>query len=223
MSIAASIHDAYDQWAKVYPPVPHNPLMHVEQAALLELLPDVVDSRVLDLACGSGRYAALLEAAGAAQVVGIDYSVAMLNRAALSARVRGDMARLPLRSAAFDLVISGLALGHASDLFACAREVARVLRPGGVLLYSDFHDDAWRAGLTRSFKDVQGQGVTLPRDGYPLWQHFAALTAAGFAVEVTRELRVGLEFSPRFTGSDDLYRRHHGVPLIMVVRARTSP
>lgn len=222
MNIAPSIHDAYDRWAKVYPPAPHNPLMQAEQAALLELLPDVNGCRVLDLACGSGRYAALLEAAGAAQVVGIDFSVAMLSRAASAARVRGDMGRLPLRSAAFDLVVSGLALGHAEDLFACARETARVLRPGGVLLYSDFHDEAWRAGLTRSFKDAKGQGVTLPRDGYPLWQHCAALTAAGFEVQTTRELRVGIEFSPRFPGCDELYRRHHGVPLIMVVRARNK-
>jgi malonyl-CoA O-methyltransferase len=214
------IHEAYDRWAKVYPAKPHNPLMRAEQAAMVALLPRLANQRVLDLACGSGRYGVLAQAAGAAQVVGVDYSPAMLMRAGVESRVRGDMTQLPLRSGVFDLVVSGLALGHATDLHACVAEAARVLRPGGVLLYSDFHDDAWRAGLTRSFKDVDGNGVTLIRDGYTTAQHCAALLAAGFEVEQVRELRVGIEFVESFTNSTALYERHHGVPLVLIVRAR---
>ena len=36
-------------------------------------------------------------------------------------------------------------------------EIARVLNGGGVLLYSDFHPEAARAGLTRSFKDAHNR------------------------------------------------------------------
>jgi malonyl-CoA O-methyltransferase len=194
--------------------------MLAEQAAMLELMPPLEKCRVLDLACGSGRYAAIAQTAGAAFVVGIDYSPMMLKRADLAARVRADMAHLPLGSDCFDRVICGLALGHATDLDACIAGIARVLRPGGVLLYSDFHDDAWRSGLTRSFKDANGSGVTLPRDGYPPARHRAALVAAGLDVEQMQELRVGIEFTPRFANSEEFYRRHHGVPLLLVVRAR---
>jgi ubiquinone/menaquinone biosynthesis C-methylase UbiE len=219
MTRQLSLSEAYDRWADVYPPVPHNPVMQVEQQALLELLDDVRGRDVLDLACGSGRYGAVAAAGGARSVVGVDRSPAMLTRARLAARIRGDLTRLPLQAAAFDLVICGLAVGHASDLDECMREIARVLRRKGSLLYSDFHDDAWRAGLTRSFKDAQGS-VTLPRDGYPPSRHRAALLAAGFEVEVMRELRVGIEFTPHFTNSAEFYGRHHGVPLLFVVRAR---
>jgi malonyl-CoA O-methyltransferase len=220
MSTPLPLHEAYDRWAEVYPPEPHNPLMRAEQAAMLALLPPVANCSVLDLACGSGRYAALFAAAGAAQVVGVDYSAAMLMRAGMAARVRGDMSRLPLRSGAFDLVISGLALGHATNLLACASEAARVLRPGGVLLYSDFHADAASVGLTRSFKDALGQSITLPRDGYTPEEHRAALLAAGFEVERQRELRVGVEINEDFPNCAEFYRRHHNVPIVLVMRAR---
>jgi ubiquinone/menaquinone biosynthesis C-methylase UbiE len=215
-----SLSEAYDRWAEVYPATPHNPLMQAEQGALLALLGDVRGRDVLDLACGSGRYGAIAQAAGASSVVGVDRSVSMLTRAKLAMRARGDLTQLPLQADAFDLVICGLALGHAANLSACAQEIARVLRIGGSLLYSDFHDEAWRAGLTRSFKDAQGNGVTLPRDGYPPAQHRAALLAAGFEVEQMRELRVGIEFTEHFANSAEFYQRHHGVPLLLVVRAR---
>jgi malonyl-CoA O-methyltransferase len=220
MNAALTLAQAYDRWAEVYLPTPHNPLMEVEQGALLGLLGEVRGRDVLDLACGSGRYGALALEAGARTVVGLDRSVAMLARAALGSRVRGELTRLPLCNASFDVVVSGLALGHAVDLDGCAREIARVLRPGGTLVYSDFHDEAWRAGLTRSFKDATGQGVTLPRDGYAPARHRAALQAAGFEIEALRELRVGIEFTPAFNGSATLYQRHHGVPLLLLVRAR---
>ena len=220
MSSPLSLHEAYDRWAEVYPAEPHNPLMFAEQAGMLELMPPLGRCRVLDLACGSGRYATIAQAAGATFVVGVDYSPFMLRRAHLAARVRADMSRLPLRSQCFDCVISGLALGHATDLDACIAEVARVLRPGGVLLYSDFHDEAWRSGLTRSFKDANGSSVTLPRDGHPPGSHRAALEAAGLEVEHMQELRVGIEFTPDFANSAEFYRRHHGVALLLIVRAR---
>ena len=50
---------AYERWAPLYPPVAHNPLMRVEQRAILEVWPRMDGQRVLDLACGSGRYSNL--------------------------------------------------------------------------------------------------------------------------------------------------------------------
>src|SRR4030095_10858183 len=72
--------EAYGLWAKSYPPRPHNPLMEIEHATVLTLLPDVGGLRVLDAGCGSGRYLRELGDRGA-RAIGMDLSPAMLDRA----------------------------------------------------------------------------------------------------------------------------------------------
>src|SRR4051794_39551338 len=99
--------EAYERWAPGYAPVPHNPLMAAEQREMLARLPPLAGKTVLDLACGSGRYARLLEDAGAQRVIGADFSMGMLARAT-GARVRADLVSLPFAARAFDVVVSGL-------------------------------------------------------------------------------------------------------------------
>ena len=84
--MSLTLEQAYERWAPVYPPEPHNPVMDVEQRALLALCGDLQGRDVLDLACGSGRYGAIAAANGARSVVGLDRSVAMLARAVLPLR-----------------------------------------------------------------------------------------------------------------------------------------
>jgi len=211
--------DAYDRWAPSYAPVAHNPLMRAEQEAMLELWPPTAGRRALDLACGTGRYAKLLSESQAAMVTALDFSTAMLRRVSGSLRVRGSMTSLPFVRAAFDVVVSGLALGHAASLRHWMSEVARVSCSGGTLLYSDFHPEAARAGLTRSFKDERERTYTLEHSIFDVHEQLAAAGAAGLAVECVRELRVGVEVSEPFAGSADFYRRWHGLPLVLIVRA----
>ncbi len=224
MSVAAlSNLEAYDSWAPSYPPLPHNPLMRAEQAAVLALWPDVRGLRALDLACGTGRYGLLLEQAGAASVVGTDRSPEMLRRAALQLRVLADMMCLPFAALSFDLVVSGLAVGHAPRLDLWMREMARVLAPGGCLVCSDFHPDAARAGMTRSFTDAKHQRHTLVHDLHDLSAHRTAAAAAGLEVEHAREVRVGQELQEAFEGSTAFYERWNGLALVLALRLRKPP
>jgi malonyl-CoA O-methyltransferase len=179
----------------------------------------VAGRRALDLACGSGRYVQLLRAAGAAQVIALDASPGMLQRVDGAARVCASMSRLPFAAAAFDVVISGLALGHEADLQAWMHEVARVLKAGGTCLYSDFHPQAARAGLTRSFTDEAQRSYTLPHFTHELPAQRAAAAAAGLSISAAHEVRVGIELTERFAKSAAFYRRWHGLPLVLVVRA----
>jgi malonyl-CoA O-methyltransferase len=210
--------EAYDLWAESYPPLPHNALMRTEQAALLGLWPDVTGRRALDLACGSGRYGLLLKQRGAALVVGCDLSQPMLARAPLEHRVRADMLNLPFAAASFDIVVSGLAVGHAGSLDAWMAETSRVLAPGGHLICSDFHPDAARAGMTRSFSDATGRHHTLLHGLYDLDAHRTAARGAGLGFQAVRELRVGCELREAFSGSDAYYARWDGLAVVLVLR-----
>ena len=218
----ALTRELYERWAPGYDAEPHNPLMGAEQRAMCARFPPLAGTSVLDLACGTGRYARLASNEGARRVVGLDASPGMLSRATLHDRVRGDLAALPFRSASFDVVISGLAIGHTRDLHACLAGIARVLRAGGTLLYSDFHPEATRLGFRRGFRTADGQRFELPADGYGVAQHFAALGAAGFVLEDLAEVRAGIELDDEFPGSAEFYRAWQGTPLALVVRARRS-
>jgi ubiquinone/menaquinone biosynthesis C-methylase UbiE len=218
-STAKSTLQAYDRWARAYPPVAHNPLMRAEQQLMSELWPAVAGARALDLACGSGRYSQLLTEAKAAQVVALDFCVPMLRQVSAAQRVCASMMHLPFQRDVFDCVVSGLALGHATDIQQWMVEVARVLRPGGTFLYSDFHPEATRAGMTRSFKDEHDVAWTVPHASYEVAHQRDAVAAAGLTVEAVREVRIGLELRESFPDSQRIYREWHGLPLVLVVRA----
>jgi demethylmenaquinone methyltransferase/2-methoxy-6-polyprenyl-1,4-benzoquinol methylase len=107
------------------------------------------DARVLDLCCGTGDMAfALQRQAGksSAQIVGADFSHAMLRRAALKSAARiaspewieADALNVPFPDAHFDLVTSAFGFRNLADYDVGLREIARVLRPGGECGILDF-------------------------------------------------------------------------------------
>jgi ubiquinone/menaquinone biosynthesis C-methylase UbiE len=90
---------------------------------------------VLDVGCGTGIFAARLQRElGRTAVAGCDISAGMLAEAAGRSRavgwVRGDSARLPVRTAGVDAVVSTQAF-HFFDQPAAWAEFRRVLAPGG--------------------------------------------------------------------------------------------
>lgn len=214
---------AYDSWARSYAAAPHNPLMLAEQEAMLSLWPNVRGSRALDLACGTGRYSELLRTSGASAVVSADLSAAMLQRVRSGDRVLANMMHLPFESEAFTIVVCALAVGHAADLRSWMSEIARILTPRGVVLYSDFHPEAVRAGMTRSFTDDRSRKWTLPHTSHALAKQLETAREVGFVIDAVKELRVGIEVSETFPGSEEFYRRWQGLPLVLVVRASKVP
>jgi malonyl-CoA O-methyltransferase len=207
--ITPSTEDPYAAWAASYPPRAHNPLMEVEQAAVIELLPPVQGARVLDAGCGTGRYCDVLAAAGAARVVGLDRSPAMLRRAArATCRLRADLARLPLADASFDLVLSGLVLPDVPELTPVLGEWARVLRPGGLVICSTLHPRGRELGWTRTFDTATG-AQALPAFWHTLQDLGTAFNALGLRIEAFSEpcLDARHQVGPR-------------LPVALVVRAR---
>ena len=93
--------------------------------------------RVLDACCGTGDLAVAARKAGA-EVVGLDFSGAMLERARRKDPslewIQGDLLELPFEDASFDCVAANWVLYHVPDLDLGVRELARVIRPGGRLV-----------------------------------------------------------------------------------------
>jgi len=88
-------------------------------------------SRVVDVACGTGDFLRILDAAGM-RAVGVDLSWGMLRAASRpGALAQADALRLPLGDDSFDGATCGFALRNVSDLGAMVAELARVVRPGG--------------------------------------------------------------------------------------------
>jgi malonyl-CoA O-methyltransferase len=182
---------AYQLWAPSYPPRPHNPLMVIEHEHVLALLPAVHGLTVLDGGCGSGRYLQALRDRGA-HAIGIDLSPAMLARAKqATARIaRADLRALPFAAMSIDVVVCGLALGDFSEIALALTEIARVLRPGGQVIYSVVHPAGEAEGWSRTF---ESEGRQLAIDGFwhSLDRHRQACAAAGLTIDEWREPALG--------------------------------
>ena len=122
-----------------------------ERSAFARLLDEAIapDATVLDVGCGTGQLCLFL-ATGGRLVVGADLTRASLELAADAARrfgvarvrfVETDLRAPGLRGGAFDVVTCSGVLHHTPDPEASFRAIARLVRPGGVLvvgLYSAY-------------------------------------------------------------------------------------
>jgi SAM-dependent methyltransferase len=92
---------------------------------------------VLDAGCGMGRYLRIAAESGAALIVGLDLSLAVVAARELTATlsrvavVRGDLLKLPFPPGSFDHIYSLGVLDHTPNPRAAFLGLARLLKPGG--------------------------------------------------------------------------------------------
>jgi SAM-dependent methyltransferase len=104
---------------------------------LLDWVLDLVDwgtvGPVLDVGCGNGHYLDALHAR-AVDAIGCDLSLGMLRSSGGHRLVNADADCLPFGDGHFGAVLAAHMLYHVADPAATARELRRVLTPGGVLI-----------------------------------------------------------------------------------------
>ncbi len=123
-------------------------------------------ARVLDAGCGTGySLAPLARRYRSASIIGLDMATGMLRQARrrggwwsrLGSRrqyLAGDFGQLPFADASVDLVFSSLALQWCRPEAVFA-ECRRVLRPGGLLIFSTFGPDTLKE-LRQAWSAVDG-------------------------------------------------------------------
>jgi SAM-dependent methyltransferase len=127
---------------------------------------------------------------------------------------------LPFGDASFDLVISALTLCHIPQLAGAVREFARVVRPGGTVLITDWHPycpgQGWAGVLF-----APGEVLVLPYARHSREDYLRAFEQAGLVITQTVDAPLGeapagtLPEAERAWGKD--------IPFCLVVRAIRPP
>lgn len=168
---------------------------------LAELLAPQPTWQVLDVATGAG-HTALRFAPQVANVIATDLTPEMLRQTAELASKRGltnvetkraDAESLPFEPASFDLVTCRLALHHFPNPRQAIQEMARVLKPGGWLGFTDnvVVADQSAAGYYNAYEKLRDPSHNWV---YPVARLQAMFEQAGLTITATRQLSKEFEF-----------------------------
>jgi SAM-dependent methyltransferase len=213
----------------------------LEKPDLLDLIGPVAGLRVLDLGCGNAEIGRDLLAAGASGYLGVEPSQNMLAEAQKTLDgTGGEVVAATIEGwtyprAAFDLVISRLALHYVDAIEPTFHRIYRSLGPGGRFVFSVQHPvitscnrgigaDGKRRDWIVDEYHVPGRRVThwMGQDVVmyhrTIEEYFTGLLHAGFTVEGLREGRPRRELFLR----EETFLRRQRTPQMLLMAARKT-
>ncbi|MBU2522925.1 MAG: methyltransferase domain-containing protein [Nanoarchaeota archaeon] len=202
---------AYDAWALKYDQ-DVNPHLILEHEDVLKLVDAKKDEKILDAACGTGRYTEDFFRKKA-KIIGIDFSIKMIEVARkkntkIDYRVADLTKKLPFPNNYFDKINCGQALKHIKNLKFTLREFHRVLKKNGKLIFSVTHPDMdWTDYNTRSDVSLDLRAKS------DIFQHkfcdyFEAFEYAGFKINVIKQVKINEKIKHILTANS--YRKVKG-------------
>jgi ubiquinone/menaquinone biosynthesis C-methylase UbiE len=153
------VRHAYDMWSSKYDEQPNNLMLALDETMFTELIANISfqNKIIADVGCGTGRHWQKIYAKQPAKVIGYDVSEGMLNilkrkhpGAETYKLETNRLARLPENSC--DIIISTLAVAHIKNITDAFSEWARVLKPDGHIIITDYHPEALAKGGNRTFE-----------------------------------------------------------------------
>jgi ubiquinone/menaquinone biosynthesis C-methylase UbiE len=173
-------------------------------------------ARCLDHGCGDGRSRQLIESLGY-QWVGIDVEG---DRVAVVA----DGHRLPFGDQQFDLVISNAVFEHLYDPFGAAREIYRVMKPGGALVgevafLEPFHANSYFHMSHLGIKEVLSKAGFQVERLWPTWHLFEAQVQNMFPLPVVTPI---LRKIARWLGAALMSLRAFGMKQVLKRKGRSA-
>lgn len=222
MPVRLSPLRAYRRWAQTWES-DLSAIVALESRWLSPWLSGLEGQVFLDLSCGVGRW--LIHAqAQSATVFGTDLCREMLTEAGKKPPLAGRLAladtrRLPFRDASAGVALCALSLGHILPLESAVAELARIVRPGGHLIVTDFHPGAVHHGWKRTFRS---NGELYEVETYP-YTTDRLIECAGQNGLVLQELLEPCFDEPereifRAAGKPDLFEQVRGIPAVMLAR-----
>lgn len=206
-----------------------------------KMMPDFTDKEVLDLGCGYGWHCKFAVEQGARKVLGLDLSQKMIEEAKRRNRGEGILYRVcgieeyEYPEAAWDCVVSNLALHYIEDLDSIFKKVYRTLKENGIFLFNIEHP-VFTSGVGQDWAySADGKPLYWPIDQYfipgerlthflgcevrkqhhTLTQILMGLLRSGFVLEAVEEAKPSEEMLD-IPGMRDELRR----PMMLLVRAR---
>lgn len=200
-------------------------------------LGDVKDKRILDAGCGTGIFSKELDKKGA-NLFSIDLSEEMLSIARKNCKgtkivfERGSIDDLPYENNYFDKVISNLAIHSIENPLPCLEEFGRVLKEGGVLVFSTNHPIYSSIKTVQNVKGVNqitlsnyfekekyywslyGSKTKIPAHKFNFQDWFEMIRKAGFALEAVKEATI-TEIKDDWP---DFVKDSKGVPIFLIFK-----
>ena len=208
-----SSREGYRLWAPLYSR--ETPVSFLDDCLIEQLAIPLEGRSLLDAGCGIGRR---MRETGAATAVGLDLSPEMLAEAHQDeALVVADVRTIPLAADSFDVVWCRLVLGHITQIAPVYAELARVCRPGGTVIVTDFHPDAVRKGHRRSFRDEKGAVREIEHHVHQPGVHVRNAEKAGLESVARLNGAVGplVRHLYKKAARLDLYHAHFGTRLVI--------